>query len=127
MRPNEMDVGPIPEDPHARLIHLSNAFGRVLFDLARNPARERTRSMPEEVQSQAQTLVDDVLYAVVQLVDGVTSPIGNDQLDLQFVLSARLRDKRTRQTIELVEPGPNGEGLCIGFADWVQGDFGSLS
>jgi hypothetical protein len=78
MRPNEMDVGPIPEDPHARLIHLSNAFGRVLFDLARNPARERTRSMPEEVQSQAQTLVDDVLYAVVQLVDGVTSPIGND-------------------------------------------------
>jgi hypothetical protein len=45
--------------------------------------------MPEEVQPQAQTLVDDVLYAVVQLLDGVTSPMGNDQLDLQFVLSAR--------------------------------------
>jgi hypothetical protein len=26
------DVGRVPEDEHARLIHLSNAFGRLLFE-----------------------------------------------------------------------------------------------
>jgi hypothetical protein len=75
----------------------------------------------------AETLVDDVLYGVIQILDGVTRPIGNDRLDMQLVLSARLRDKGSSEVREVVELGPNGEGLCMGFAAWVEGDFGSLS
>ena len=49
IRPNEFDMGPLPEDAHARLIHLSNVFGRVLFDSVRNPAMDRARAMPERL------------------------------------------------------------------------------
>ena len=126
IRPNEFDMGPLPEDAHARLIHLSNVFGRVLFDSVRNPAMDRARAMPEAVAREAETLVDDVLYAVIQILDGVARPIGNDRLDMQLVLSARLRHKASRDVTELIELGPNGEGLCMGFAGWVDGDFGSL-
>jgi hypothetical protein len=56
----------------------------------------------------------------------VTPPIGNDQVGIEFVISARLRDKTTGEVSGVVELGPNGEGLGMGFAGWVQGDFGSL-
>jgi hypothetical protein len=127
MRLNELDIGPLPEDAHARLIHLSNVLGRVLFDSVRNPARERAQAMPEGVRREAEMLVDDVLYGVAQILDGVTRPIGNDRLDMQLVISARLRYKGSGEVGEVVELGPNGEGLCMGFAGWVEGDFGSLS
>jgi hypothetical protein len=126
VRPHEMDMGPLPSDAHDRLIHLSNVFGRVLFDAARDPARERASALPEASRDEALALVDEVLYAVVQVLDGVTRPIGNDQVDMQIVVSARLRDKATGEISELVELGPEGEGLGMGFAGWVEGDFGSL-
>lgn len=94
IRPNEFDMGPLPEDAHARLIHLSNVFGRVLFDSVRNPAMDRARAMPEAVAREAETLVDDVLYAVIQILDGVARPIGNDRLDMQLVLSAVSETRR---------------------------------
>jgi hypothetical protein len=72
-------------------------------------------------------LINDVLYAVVQVLDGVTKPITNDRLKVEIVLSARVRDKATREVSDVVELGPNGEGLTMGFAGWVQGDFGAVS
>ena len=83
--------------------------------------------MPEAVRGDAEKLVDDALYAVMQILDGVVSPIGNDQVAIELVLSARLRDKVSGEVTEVVELGANGEGLCMGFAGWVEDDFGSLS
>jgi hypothetical protein len=37
-----LEIGQVPEDAHARLIHLSNAFGRLLFETA-GLKRERKR------------------------------------------------------------------------------------
>lgn len=121
------DIGPLPEDSHARLIHLSNVFGRVLFDTARDPAMDQARSLPESMRPEAEKLINDVLYAAVQVLDGVTKPITNDRLGVEIVLSARLRDKATGEVSDVVELGPNGEGLTMGFAGWVQGDFGAVS
>jgi hypothetical protein len=45
-----LDVGELPDDSHARLIHLTNAFGRVLFDSARAPSLKRVGSLPEPIQ-----------------------------------------------------------------------------
>jgi hypothetical protein len=36
-RARAFDIGPLPEDSHARLIHLSSVFGRVLFDAGKGP------------------------------------------------------------------------------------------
>jgi hypothetical protein len=126
VRPQEMDIGPLSSDAHDRLIHLSNVFGRVLFDTARDPARERASALPEASREEVLALVDDLLYAVVQVLDGVTRPIGNDHLSMEIVASARLRDKTTGEVSEVVELGPDGEGLGMGFAGWVEGDFGSM-
>jgi hypothetical protein len=73
------------------------------------------------------SIVDSALYAVVQILDGVIDPIRNDQLDLEFALLARLRETSSGSTVDEVELGPSGEGLCIGFHAWVEGDFGSAT
>jgi hypothetical protein len=62
----------------------------------------------------------------VQALDGVTWPILNEDVSVEFVLDARLRDRTTEEVSEEVELGPDGEGLCMGFASWVQGDFGEV-
>jgi hypothetical protein len=41
MSPQRFDVGELPQEAHARLIHLSNVFGRV-------PVRHREVSLPQE-------------------------------------------------------------------------------
>lgn len=63
------------------LRHLSNVFGRMFLNHARGAARERARSLPEAMRSEIQAAVDASLYAVIQVLDGVTPPIGNDDLD----------------------------------------------
>ena len=120
------EVGPVSEDEHARLIHLSNAFGRLLFEVARAPARERATSIPDADRSEVEALLDSQLYAVLQVLDGVTVPVGNDQIKVEFVLKARLRDRSDTTIIEEVELGPDGEGLCMGFHGWQAGDFGAV-
>jgi hypothetical protein len=32
--------------------------------------------------------VDEVVYGITQLLDGMTDPIGNDRLNIELVLSA---------------------------------------
>jgi hypothetical protein len=121
-----LDVGELPDDSHARLIHLTNAFGRVLFDTARAPSLKRVGSLPEPIQREAAEISDGAIYGATQVLDGVTPPIGNAELDIKFVLTARLRDRKTGRVVEEIELGPNGEGLCMGFAGWKAGDFGTL-
>jgi hypothetical protein len=126
MSPERIDVGELPEEAHARLIHLSNVFGRVLFDTARSPSPKDGESLPEAANTEAAAVVDRTLYGALQVLDGVTPPIGNEDLDIEFVLTARVSDRATGQLIDEIELGPNGEGLCMGFHGWVEGDFGSV-
>lgn len=64
----------------------------------------------------AAAVVDRTLYGALQVLDGVTPPIGNEDLDVEFVLTARVSDRVTGQVIDEIELGPNGEGLCMGFS-----------
>lgn len=124
MSPSRIELGQVSEDAHARLIYVSNVFGRVYFRAARDPFRDRVRSLPPPLRPEMEELLDGALYAVLQVLDGVTDHVGNDNLKVEFVLSARLRDKANRSVVDEIELGPNGEGLCMGFHGWVEGDFG---
>jgi hypothetical protein len=91
MSPERIDVGELPEEAHARLIHLGS---HSLWG-ASGPRRR-------------------------------DAAIGNEELDIEFVLTGRVIDRATGQLIDEIELGPNGEGLCMGFHGWFEGDFGSV-
>jgi hypothetical protein len=73
MSPERIDVGELPEEAHARLIHLSNVFGRVLFDTARSPSHKGGGSLPETANTDAAAVVDRTLYGALQVLDGVNA------------------------------------------------------
>jgi hypothetical protein len=123
---SEFNIGKIPESEHDRLIHLSNAFGKLLFETVRTPSRGRTRSLDESVRAQVEELLDKQLYAILQILDGVTYPIQNEDVAVEFVLMARLRRRGDSEMIAEVEVGPDGEGLCTRYQGWLAGDFGAV-
>lgn len=94
--------------------------------MARAPSLKRVGSLPEPIQREVAEISDGATYGALQVLDGVTLPIGNSELDIKFVLTARLRDRKTGRVVEEVELGPDGESLCIGFGGWTAGEFGSL-
>jgi hypothetical protein len=81
--------------------------------------------LPEPIRAEVESIVDAALYSVVQILDGVADPLIAGDLNLEFALIARLRDPDSDETVEELELAPDGEGLCIGYAGWVEGDFGA--
>ena len=52
-------------------------------------------SLPKTANTDAAAVVDRTLYGALQVLDGVTPPIGNEDLDVEFVLTARVSDRVT--------------------------------
>ena len=123
---SEFNIGEIPESEHDRLIHLSNAFGKLLFETVRTPSRGRTRSLDESVRAQVEDLLDKQLYSILQILDGVTYPIRNEDVAVEFVLTARLRRRGDSEVTAEVQLGLDGEGLCMVYDGWLEGDFGAV-
>jgi hypothetical protein len=117
-------LGRVPDEEHARARYLSHAFGRLFFEAARAPAHLRAQSLPESVRTEVMSIVDDTLFAVMEIVDGFYGPIRNEEQILEFALIARLRDRATDEPVDEVELAPNGEDLSMGFHIWADGDFG---
>lgn len=118
-------LGTVPADEDGQRIYLSHEFGRLFFDMARAPALARVSALPESVRPDVEAILDSALYAVTQLLDGVTDSIRSEHLQLEFALIARLRESDTGEPVMEVELAPMGEGLCIGYHSWVDGDFGA--
>ncbi|MEA2522069.1 MAG: hypothetical protein QOI81_1715 [Actinomycetota bacterium] len=121
---SEFNVGEVPEDEHSRRIHLSNAFGHLLFETVRTPAMGKTLLLEESVRTPVEELLDKQIYAILRILDGDSYPIRNEDVEVEFVLSARLRRREDREVIADVELAPDGEGLSVGYQRWLAGDFG---
>jgi hypothetical protein len=123
---SEFNIGEVPEDEHARLIHLSNAFGKLLFETVRTPSRGRTLLLEESVRAPVEELLDKQLYAILRILDGDSYPLQNEEIAIEFVLSARLRRRKDQKVIAEVELGPDGDGLRAGYQRWLADDFGGM-
>jgi hypothetical protein len=66
------------------------------------------------------------MFSILQILDGARYPIRNEEVDVEFVLSARLRSREGQEVIAEVELGPDGDGLSAGFQRWLADDFGGV-
>jgi hypothetical protein len=123
---SEFNIGEIPESEHDRRVHLSNVFGKLLFETVRTPTRGRTQSLDDSVRTRVEELLDQQLHAILQILDGGTYPIRNEEVGVEFVLSAKLRRREDSEVIAEVELGPDGEDLSTGYQGWLVGDFGGV-
>ena len=94
-------------DPQQRWIDAANVFGYHLMQASLKRALERVPATASaECQDIARQAALDAIYGVLMLLDGVAD---------------------SELPCEGIELAPDGDGLCMGFHGWVEGDFGESS
>ena len=116
-----------PADQHACELWLQHAAGFIVFEDVRRYAMERIDpALTEETRAAVQKGIDDAVYGLMMLIDGVSGGISNESrtVDIDFVV--RLSPRSDSETAEVLSEVDlrHGDGMCMGYHGWLEGDFG---
>ena len=119
-------LSPPPKDKTDLDLWLQHAAGKLLLDATRERARSK---LPADLSNEARTAalqaVDDAVYGLMQLLDGVSDPLSNDECYVTLRTTAELRRSSDDTVLHALDL-QDGDGMCMGFHGWVEGDFGEL-
>lgn len=113
-------------DEHSRWIMAGHTFGRHLMAAARDYAFERIpASATAKERELAEKAALDAIYGMMMLLDGVAVSKIDKTHTASYVLLSRIFATGKSQPVEEFELAPDGDGLCMGFHDWIEDDFGN--
>jgi hypothetical protein len=122
----ETTLSAMPEDARARELWMQHGAGYILFQDMRQFAIDR---IPKELDEAHRALVikgiDDAVYGMMMILDGVTGSVWNKQQRLSVAGKIVLENRKTKQVIEELA-FPDGDGMCLGYHDWMEGKFGKI-
>jgi hypothetical protein len=116
-----------PTEPRALELWLQHAAGHILFEDVRRYAFEKIDpTLSADARAAAEKGIDDALYGLMMVIDGVTGSIRSGRHLVCIEFFARLverindRDGGVLSEVDL----KNGDGMCMGYHGWRDGDFG---
>lgn len=116
-----------PLDPQARELWLQHAAGFILFEDVRRYAIDLIDpALPTEVRVAVRKGIDDAVYGLMMVVEGVTGSLSNTAHTVYIDFTARLAkldnagNGHVLSEIDL----RHGDGMCMGYHGWLEGDFG---
>ncbi|PQO45394.1 hypothetical protein [Blastopirellula marina] len=113
-----------PNAPRQLELWLQHAAGCIIWEDVRNYAREQIDpSLSEEARSAALEAIDHAVYGLMMLIDGINVPLRNDRQEITLSVTAKLTDRESEQTISELDLF-DGDGMCMGYHFWMEGDFG---
>ena len=127
MSTSDFDLALPPTDPRERELWLQHAAGFILFEDARQYARDQLDpGLDDAARQAAHKAIDDTMYGLMMVIDGVTGALTNAELSVTLQVSAQLTRRRVTpdglvQHLNLAE----GDGMCMGYHFWRAGDFGA--
>lgn len=121
-------AGP-PESKRARELWLRHAAGFIFFeDVRRYALNEIDPNLAPEVRRAIEKGIDDAVYGLMMVLDGVTGALANDseRVELTVVAQHVRKNEKGESAAVLNEIDlAKGDGMCMGYHGWLQGDFGS--
>jgi hypothetical protein len=122
----EYELASPPSDPRALELWLQHAAGFILFEDARRYAiDELGPNLSEDARVSAQKAIDDAIYGVMMILDGVSGGLSNDTERVEFQVTVKLVDLNATENSTMAEVDlANGDGMCMGYHGWMEGDFG---
>jgi hypothetical protein len=79
-------------------------------------------SLTDRERSVAQEAVDHALYGLMQVIDGVTGGLKNDEWAVDLRVTVQLHHhKLVTEALDLFE---KGDAMCMGYHYWQEGEFG---
>lgn len=113
-----------PDEIRARELWLQHAAGFILFQDMRKYAIDRIPSGTDEVTKELIVRgIDDAVYGLMMIMDGVTGGLRNDQFAVS--LESMIKLTENGKTIQEINTS-DGDGMSMGFHGWKEGDFGGL-
>jgi hypothetical protein len=125
MSSSDFVLGPAPTG-RRRELWLQHAAGFILFEDVRGYAIENLDpTLDEAARAAALKAIDDTVYGLMMVIDGVTGSLVNAEYALSLRTIVRLT-KRGTEPDECIDQLDlfHGDGMCMGFHGWLEGDFG---
>jgi hypothetical protein len=112
-----------PTGERARELWIQHAAGFILFKGLRQGAIDKIDpELSEEAQRAARVSIDDTLYALMMLIDGVSGGLRNEHAEVKLrVVATYVESDDVAQELDLAE----GDGMCMGYHGWMEEDFGN--
>ena len=115
-------LGPAPSDAEARRLWMQHAAGFIMFhDIGEYARSHIDVSLSPEAQQAAEQAINDALYGLMMVANGVTGGLHNDHHTLKVRVVVMLEDDDTIiDSLDLFD----GDGACMGYHLWKANDFG---
>lgn len=115
-----------PTELRARELWLQHAAGFIIFEDVRRYAAERIDpAIPDDVRAAVQKGIDDAVYGLMMVIEGVSGGLSNAGHTVSIHFIARLAARGSSGSGVLSEVDlRHGDGMCMGYHGWVEGDFG---
>jgi hypothetical protein len=123
MSSDEFTLGSTPVEARERELWLQHAIGFILFeDVRRYAISKIDPQLDAAARAAAIRAVDDAVYGLMMVLDGVSGALRDGTRRLHLVSTIRLTDEG--RVIEEL-PLSKGDGMCMGFHSWLEGNFGA--
>jgi hypothetical protein len=120
----QLELQAPPKDERALELWLQHAAGRILFEDIRAYATERIDpSISPEACSAAHKGINDALYGLMMIIDGVSGVLKNDNQSVEISVAVSLANNKPESVVSKFDLR-NGDGMCMGYHDWLEGDYG---
>lgn len=127
MATHEYELVDPPNEARARELWLQHAAGFIVFEDVRRYASEQIEpGLSAEAVAAAKKGIDDAVYGLMMVIDGVTGGISNANHNVYIDFIVRLAQRKNAIDEDLlseVDLG-KGDGMCMGYHGWLEGDYG---
>jgi hypothetical protein len=121
---SDYDLVPPPPAGRARDLWLQHAVGFILFEDVRGYARSRVdEALDANAREAALKAIDDAPYGLMMVLDGVTGALEGNSNAVRLAVAAQLN--AGGEPIQSLDLMVEGDGMCMGFHGWREGDFGN--
>jgi hypothetical protein len=124
MSTDELVLATHPTESRQLELWIQHAAGRIIFEDIRGYAIRQTEPGLDAAAHQAALkAIDDTVYGLMMVLDGVTGGLRNDAECVSLKTEVRLRSRADDSVIYGLDLFA-GDGMCMGFHGWKEGDYG---
>lgn len=118
----EFSLANPPAEPRMLELWLQHGAGFIFFERVRAAGLATLApDAPEAIRAAVELAVDATTYALMMQIDGVSGGLRGAEAQIALTFGVDLlKNDAVVATVDL----RNGDGMCMGFHSWVDGDFG---
>jgi hypothetical protein len=121
----EHELVDAPTERRARELWLQHVAGFIVFEDVRRYAMERIdTALKGEARAAVQKGIDDAVYGLMMVIDGVSGGLSNPNHSVNIDFIVRLATRGNGEEVETEFDLRQGDGMCMGYHGWLEGDFG---